>query len=274
MIKTRNIFAAFILPGIFLSSCKNELFLQRKYISGTYKSKEYKAEVNSDKIASQKENVRFLSPAADNFSEKREAKVFLLASAEKKIIPAETLSKTLEEKKSGPLCEDTLVFANGKKVPCKVNEIDPILISYISCEAGPTLTYKIFRSEAKYIRYYNGIIESFESENTVSHDPPPLQAPKYTVAQKKKFRGETLGTVGSVLGILGALIITFSAPLAGILTAVTLFALLAFIKNRKSNKDLWKYKLANVPGLLLGILSVGTLFLVVIGIGILLMMGL
>jgi hypothetical protein len=170
----KNIY--FILICILFVSCKQSIFLQRKYTDGFYFSK-----ASSDQI------IEVRQP------KERKTKTIIKQSYE--------LTKSGDN-------GDTIILVNGKKIPCVVKTIRRKNITYTDGRPGPVGFYKdVKSSNIASIHFKEGEKEYFNQPNQDGN--PILQ---FGLVKLGKAPNSGMAQFGYIMSLLASIVILLIVP--------------------------------------------------------------
>ncbi len=255
-----------LLVFAFTTSCKQSLFLQRKYTKGIYVERVSKTPVikkgEAKTIAIVKPEIRSAYKQIAGSAGPNSAATELIASKATRIlsgkIPFKALPKTIGEE-----CGDKIILKNGKTITCKVYEISETLIKYKLCDQLAGRYYFAEVADAYKILFVNGTEEVFKYKNESAYAPP-------TVIDSEQGGGPKKGLVGlAKFGFFVSAVISFIIAVAGVPAAI-IFALiflalgliLSYYYVNKEHSVVTS--LLTVLGSLLGIVLLASLFLLII----------
>jgi len=177
MINMKNIY--YILICILFVSCKQSIFLQRKYTDGFYFSK----------------------TSADQLTEVRQPK-------EKK---TKTIIKQSYELTKIGDNGDTIILVNGKKIPCVVKTIRRKNITYTDGRSGPVGFYKdVKSSNIARIHFKEGQKEYFNQPNQDGN--PILQ---FGLVKSGKAPKSGMAQFGYIISLITFAVIMLISPTLG-----------------------------------------------------------
>lgn len=214
------------MVALAFTSCKPVAFLNRKYTKGVFWEHKGKATEtiarNKKETSKKSENPLQVLPFIN--TELTTAQNQICASL-KPIIPVKKIARKVSSNKSiNEACGDIITTRLNRDIYCKVMEISETEVKYTLCNVQNSVLRSISKSEVKYIKYQNGIFETF--------DEVKIYQPKTTINPheiKEKPKGQKLAVFGYVANIFSGLIISFYAPVLGIITAFLSMSILLFI---------------------------------------------
>jgi hypothetical protein len=214
-----------LLVSILLISCKQNSFLNRRYTDGSYHS-------NSKTL-----HLKDIHSQKASETERSETMV------EKKV-PYEPLT-------------DTIILNNGKRIPCKVKQIDRNRITYIDNAEGYWGSEKfVTNKNAKRIDFKGNQKEYFTEEDPSGN--PLLQYGLFEINARKNG----MAIFGAVVTLTtGMFLLAASIPVALIVITLGLFTLIN-VTSAPTNSG--KYKGFNAFGKFMGFVTLFALLLLLI----------
>lgn len=144
----------FIVSSLLLIGCTVQ---KRTYQNGYYIS--YKKHVSGSTHSSETNKQNLLTDSKNEYSGTNSTES--ISDLGKDIAKSYLRSTQNSFKIPGDTCGDLLVFNDSARLNVKVLEITNESIKYKRCDHFDGPTYSISQSKAAYIKYYNGVTESF-----------------------------------------------------------------------------------------------------------------
>jgi len=255
-----------IIISQLICSCKQSIFLQRKYVKGTYRENRDRSNdpdrLGKKKVLSEEKTTAIKINVRQNLPKKDEH-VFATAGPKFQVIKKVEKLKTLHDDTNNEYCGDTIFLKDKRKIACKVQEVTETELRYKDCKDWYLSLKTIQTGKVLRVKYQNGVEETFPEKSVFKTAQPDLfESPD------KHLKGESFAVFGYILVLISGIISLLAAPFIGIpLMLLSVFGMTIIKGDYKVNKYLIKALIilgGIIGGVFLLSLAIGLIGLIVL----------